>query len=67
MTPYELADKVQAIKDLFDTMELNESEFKEMMSDVVHQRNILEASLELEENIKYKNYIDSVISIAAAI
>lgn len=67
MTPYELADKVQAIKQLYDTMELNESEFKEMMNDISHQRNIMAAALELEENIKYKEYIDGVISVASTI
>lgn len=67
MTPYELADKVQAIKQLYDTMKLNESEFKEMMNDISHQRNIMAAALELEENIKYKEYIDGVISVASTI
>lgn len=67
MTPYELADKVQAVKDLYDTMELTKEEFTEIMNDISHQRNIMAAALELEENIKYKNYIDSVISIASAL
>lgn len=67
MTPYELADKVQAVKDLYDTMELNKEEFQEMMSDISHQRNIMAAALELEENIKYRDYIDGVINIASAL
>lgn len=67
MTPYDLADRVQAVKDLYDTKELTKEEFTEMMNDISHQRNIMAAALELEENIKYKNYIDSVISIASAL
>ena len=67
MTPYELADKTQAIKDLYDTMELNGDEFRELMGDIIHQRNILASALELEENIKYRNYIDGVISVASAL
>jgi hypothetical protein len=52
MTPSELATKAQDLKDQFDCMKLSESEFKELVNDLIITQTIDNDALYLEENIK---------------
>ena len=51
MTPSELASKAQDLKDQFDCMKLSESEFKELVNDLIIVQAMDNDALYLEENI----------------
>jgi polyhydroxyalkanoate synthesis regulator phasin len=67
MTPQELAIKAQELQDMFNAGQFTESEFKELVNDLIVQESINNAAMELEENITYRNIIVGVINVASAI
>tara|TARA_R110000868_G_scaffold116408_6_gene310013 strand:- start:1074 stop:1280 length:207 start_codon:yes stop_codon:yes gene_type:complete len=67
MTPLELSNKAQDLKDQFDCMKLSESEFKELVNDLIIVQAMNNDALHLEENIKYHDIIVGVINIASAL
>ncbi|MFZ9589116.1 MAG: hypothetical protein ACO28V_05250 [Chitinophagaceae bacterium] len=67
MTPEELAAKSQELKQMYDAGQLNETEFKELVCDLIIVHTINNAALELEENITCREIILGVINFASAI
>jgi polyhydroxyalkanoate synthesis regulator phasin len=67
MTPQELAIKAQELQDMYNAGQFTESEFKELVNDLIVQESINNAAMELEENITYRNIIVGVINVASAI
>ena len=67
MTPQELAIKAQELQNMFNSGQFSESEFKELVNDLIVQESINNAAMELEENITYRNIIVGVINVASAI
>ena len=67
MTPQELAIKAQELQNMYNAGQFTESEFKELVNDLIVQESINNAAMELEENITYRNIIVGVINIASAI
>jgi polyhydroxyalkanoate synthesis regulator phasin len=67
MTPQELAIKAQELQNMYNTGQFSESEFKELVNDLIVQESINNAAMELEENITYRNIIVGVINVASAI
>lgn len=67
MTPQELAIKAQELQNMYNSGQFTESEFKELVNDLIVQESINNAAMELEENITYRNIIVGVINVASAI
>jgi hypothetical protein len=67
MNPQELAIKAQELQNMYNTGQCSESEFKELVNDLIVQESINNAAMELEENITYRNIIVGVINVASAI
>lgn len=67
MTPEELAAKSQELKQMYDAGQLNETEFKELVCDLIIVHTINNSALELEENITCREIILGVINFASAI
>ena len=67
MNPQELAIKAQELQNMYNAGQFSESEFKELVNDLIIRESINNAALELEENITYRNIIVGVINIASAI
>lgn len=67
MTPHELAITAQNLKSQFDLGLLNQSEFKELVNNVIIVETINNDALLLEENIVYHTIIDNIIDIASAL
>jgi polyhydroxyalkanoate synthesis regulator phasin len=67
MTPQELAIKAQELQNMYNAGQFTESEFKELVNDLIVQESINNAAMELEENITYRNIIVGVINVASAI
>ena len=67
MNPQELAMKAQELQNMYNAGQFSESEFKELVNDLIIRESINNAALELEENITYRNIIVGVINIASAI
>jgi hypothetical protein len=67
MTPQELAQKAQELKDLYEAQQISESEFKELVETLILQESIDNQALQFEENIHFRNMIVNVVNIASTI
>jgi hypothetical protein len=66
-TPLELADMAQQIQVYYESGRISKEEFVELLHDQVISQSINNAAMDLEENIKYREIISGVISLASAV
>jgi hypothetical protein len=51
----------------YQSKKINESEYKELLQDLVHSKNISNAAIELEEKTKLNECIENIISVAGIV
>jgi hypothetical protein len=51
----------------YQSKKINESEYKELLQDLVHSKNISNAAIELEEKTKLNECIENIISVAGLV
>jgi hypothetical protein len=66
-TPLEIADMALQIQVYYETGKISKEEFIELLHDQVISQSINNAAMDLEENIKYREIISGVISLASAV
>lgn len=65
MTPEELSVRALDLKQMYESGELSQAEFKELVQNLIVSQSINNAALELEENITCRNVIVGVINMAS--
>jgi len=63
----EIADTALQIQIHFESGRISKEEFIELLHDQVITQSINNASIDLEENIKYRDIISDVISLASVV
>jgi len=58
------AKDVLELELLYQANKINESEYKELLQDLVHSKNISDAAIEIEEKTKLNECIKNIISVA---
>jgi polyhydroxyalkanoate synthesis regulator phasin len=58
------AKDVLELELLYQANKINESEYKELLQDLVHSKNISDSSIELKEKSKLNECIKNIISVA---
>ena len=66
-TPLEIADMALQIQVHYESGRISKEEFLELLHDQVISESINNPAMDLEENIKYREIISGVISIASAV
>ena len=66
-TPLEIADMAQQIQVYYESGRISKEEFLELLHDQVISQTINNDALNLEENIRYREIISGVISLASAV
>jgi hypothetical protein len=66
-TPLEIADMAQQIQVYYESGRISKEEFVELLHDQVISQTINNDALNLEENIRYREIISGVISLASAV
>lgn len=66
-TPLEIADMAQQIQVYYESGRISKEEFIELLHDQVISQTINNDALNLEENIRYREIISGVISLASAV
>lgn len=66
-TPLEIADMAQQIQVYYESGRISKEEFVELLHDQVISQTINNAAMDLEENIKYREIISGVITLASAV
>ena len=66
-TPLEIADMAQQIQVYYESGQITREEFLELLHDQVISQTINNDALNLEENIRYREIISGVISLASAV
>ena len=66
-TALEIADMALQIQVYYETGKISKEEFIELLHDQVITQSINNAVMDLEENIKYREIISGVISLASAV
>jgi hypothetical protein len=61
------AKDVLELELLYQANKINESEYKELLQDLVHSKNISNAAIELEEKTKLNECIENIISVAGLV
>jgi hypothetical protein len=51
----------------YQSKKINESEYKELLQDLVHSKKISDASIELQEKTKLNECINDIISVAGLV
>lgn len=66
-TPLEIADMAQQIQVYYESGRISKEEFIELLHDQVISQTINNDAMNLEENIRYREIISGVISLASAV
>jgi len=66
-TPLEIDDMAQQIQVYYESGRISKEEFVELLHDQVISQTINNAAMDLEENIKYREIISGVITLASAV
>lgn len=66
-TPLEIADMAQQIQVYYESGQITREEFLELLHDQVISQTINNDAMNLEENIRYREIISGVISLASAV
>lgn len=61
------AKDVLELELLYQANKINEGEYKELLQDLVHSKNISNAAIELEEKTKLNECIENIISVAGLV